>query len=349
MTIHNSLILIQQRIFSKLLHLRSAFGNPEIIALFTPQKMILTIPLILITPPWHQLIEIIRVVDTHAPHIAPVSNSFLNGGVSALPTDRDTEDATPRNTFDKAYLHKRGLTDDNSTGLYLSFADSPAIDTSPYIATKGENYNFYLKLSEANSSLHDATNGAGLRLGDENTITNNPKHVTILAGDSYNHTFAWHSAIKIDLGNNNYFQDPGIYVENLSNSAVTISSEIKPNYPTGEQLESITINYIAEQVEGALTNRIDAARIIYFIDEVKPQITLNPHTDGNNKFILVEAGDSYEDKTGYFWDKSVVNESSVKSAELGDPTGVQTTFLTKADDAVDGTIAELQLIVQLNT
>ena len=69
-----------------------------------------------------------------------------------------------------------------------------------------------------------------------------------------------------------------------------------------------------------------------------PQITLSPETDGNTKFILVEAGDSYEDKTGYFWDTSVVNESSVKSAELGDPAGVQTTFLTKADDAVDGTI-----------
>ena len=45
-------------------------------------------------------------------------------------------------------------------------------------------------------------------------------HVTIQADDSYNRTFAWYSAIKIHLGNNNYFQGS----RNLCREPVQLSS-----------------------------------------------------------------------------------------------------------------------------
>ncbi len=287
--------------------------------------------------------RVLSVADGVAPHLAAISHAFLSAG-SDLSASLDQVSENP--VFTQAYVTSDKTDyDDGSSSLVIApegFAAGQDTEV-PYVVASGD-YDFILKLSEAETSIAD---DLGLELNSSSPQTTGSEDhdtdVTNLVSDAYGRSYAWHSAFKLNLGGQN-FQDPGVYVENLSDYGITISSTIKAEYGEGGQLIKLTVTYFAEQDTEVQTNSIvrgDVAgsRVYTFVDEVIPVITLfpltvNPNDDPDGPFVLLEAGEQYNDNDGqdyYMW------ESAAKSGALS-------TLNKSAYDAVDGPLDDSDFI-----
>ena len=284
----------------------------------------------------------LSVADSVAPNMAMISHTFLSSD-SDLSTSLDEVSENP--IFTRAYITSNKTNYDSvSTALTISPSGfSSGQDTStPYVVASGD-YEFILKLSEANQSIADL--GLELNRSTSQTI-NSTSHDTDTyteLTDAYGRKYAWHSAFQLSLLEQE-FQDPGVYVENLSDYAISVSSNIKADYAEGGQLVKLTITYFAEQDTDAQSNSIvrgDVAgsRVYTFVDEVLPIISLSPETSNpnnspNGPFIILEAGQSYDDTDGqsyYIW------ENNTKSSD--------TMILNKSVfDAVDGLILDSEIL-----
>ncbi len=234
----------------------------------------------------------LTVVDTIKPHMAIVPSSI------SLNFNEDEEDLSPygndTNPRDRAYIDTVNIT----------LSDFPQDTTSPHANgfIVNNEPDFVLKLSETNASLsplYDVSQGGSIETSSSNQ--SNLRWSTTDGSDgTTNRKFLWHSALNLNLGGET-FQDPGVFVESWSDYNVSVWSELFPTFSTGGDLKQIDITYHSKQTSPGgteITNKIENARRITFIDEVVPSISVSPETDGTNTFILVEAGENYDDSDG---------------------------------------------------
>ncbi len=165
--------------------------------------------------------------------------------------------------------------------------------------------------------------------------------VTLRGEDYYSRSFVWHSAFELENDDpSKNFQDPGIYVENLSDANISVSSQIIAHYdnkvsnielePGADELdpavlEKIVVTYTVTQE--STTASVDPFTIVktrtyLFLDEEIPQIYLYPETSTSEP-LEVEAGYDYDDV------------SVSQSTEPTDNGPTDLTLITQAFDIID--------------
>ena len=248
-----------------------------------------------------QMLRTVNVVDNIKPHIALVPSN-----IDLINFSLDQEDQGTYETVDSSYLSIRGI----SRGVEGNVPNFPANTDDPhnqgYIEVdSNDETHFLLKLSEVNASLDFLyVNTSGVistnhSLDPDQIIGSDPN-----ATDGFERRFIFHSALSLDLNNSGalYFNDPGIYVESRSDFPVEVESKLMPSFSSGGDLSQISISYYAYQNRNdpslIISNKIENARRITFIDETNPIITITPDTDGVSDYIYIEAGEDYDDSPG---------------------------------------------------
>ena len=227
----------------------------------------------------------ISVIDTIAPFVALIPHSFLTSpstntlNASAPSTDSIVNTNYPLpNEIVTALSSLSGY--DHANDTY----DQTGPDADPYINTFGSDTNFYIK--------DDVTTTTDVVFDDSDSSSGK---TTTSFTDSWGRSFIWHSAFQIRFDNGVTLQDPGIYIRNDSNLAITVSSSVdKTSVDTDGNRDEYKITYTASH-DSASPTTLTNARSVYFLDTVAPLISLSPTTNGTNSFILIEGGTTYGD------------------------------------------------------
>jgi hypothetical protein len=284
----------------------------------------------------------ITVEDTIAPHIALVTEDFLkNPSEAILKAQYDTETLyldVPNKAGVPAFSKNSYSVDKWSNDLWTAMS-SPAgwvggkfDKTSPYVVYQ-QNKTFYLKQSE---------------IANIDSVVGGGSGVTEVYQDDFGRSFIWYSAFVLNNNGDDFLRDPGVLIVNPSNYDVTIRSDIQPTYQ-GETSQLTSLKFSYEAIQNNVQSSeisIDSnySKTIYFLDEVKPLITLSPEDDigltgpNNSQYFLIEAGVDYLTDTRSFgfnlWEGDT--STSVPDA-LSDSTH---TLSVSAIDIVDGDLTE---------
>lgn len=199
-----------------------------------------------------------------------------------------------------------------------TFASDGSAGSVYVLQSPDDNSSFYFRLSDV-SNIDNVLEDNGLL---------NDTAKDLVGIDSYGRSFKWHSAFAFkDSGGTEFFQDPGVYVENLSDATTNISSTIEASYDdpvdgeedNGSQLRQLTVTYDAN--DGGSSSK---TRDYFFLDEEIPQIFLSPSTSIIGVKLILEAGEFYNDANG-------------ESYDLTD--GSTTTLSKRAFDIIDGNLS----------
>ena len=231
----------------------------------------------------------ITVVDTILPYIGLIPHSFLSSpSTNSLTASVPTTDSIVNSVDTLPASIVNALTSLDGMSAYdlasKTFDQSDPTD-SPYINTFTSDEDFYFKDDPSAPSdivVNDATSGGSSQVSYQ---------------DDWGRSFIWYSAFKINFTDPNtgatfILRDPGIYVRNDSNLAITVSSTIDSSDP-----KILKVTYYADQGSGGSSQIVDG-RSIHLLDNVAPTITLSPtenYTDGTVNFILIEGGTEYGD------------------------------------------------------
>ena len=265
----------------------------------------------------------LRVVDTIAPLISVIPHQFLaspatNTLNSEVPLISSVVDY-PSNPLPTEIVNELSVLSgyDHDGNTYVQIDP----DRAPYINTFGSQQDFYIK------DLPGDPNDVSF----DNEISG---QTTKIVKDSWNRSFIWHSAFKINFSNGVTLQDPGVYVRNDSNLQVTVSSSVTKTNDSDGRPYKYFVSYTSSQSNGQ-TASVSNARTIRFIDAVAPTIVISPspppspppNQDGINTFILAEGGLDYGDTNtaSYLWTNSTSSKSAI-------------TLETKVLDAAEGSI-----------
>ena len=265
----------------------------------------------------------ITVIDTQAPSITLINHVHLSN----------------LSQFADKRKHTESFVISPDAPVDLSSSDS----SSPYYVVKHENGSAFYLISSEWSNIGDAPDFDNTNNALELPWDSLDSNLTIRGADYYSRSFVWHSAFKLQSSSdpNVYFQDLGVYVENLSDSNTSVSSEINAFYDNqlsvdtddtednSSQLVKFEVTYNATQ--GGVTSSV--TREYFFLDEELPQIYLSPSSTSVTPFIL-EAGvhDVYDDTT-------------IQSVTLDDGTVTEEIdLITQAFDIIDDNL-DIQITV----
>ena len=220
----------------------------------------------------------------------------------------------------------------------LSYSSPVLNSANPFVKEDDSNdTRFILIASEWNNlPTEDPENESE---DEEVEWTTNKGGVTEIGEDYYSRSFVWHSAFELENNDESKnFQDPGIYVENLSDANISVSSQIIAHYdnkvsniePGADELdlavlEKLVVTYTVTQE--STTASVDPFTIVktrtyLFLDEEIPQIYLFPETSTSEP-LEVEAGYDYDDV------------SVSKSTEPTDSGPTDLTLISQAFDIID--------------
>ena len=115
-------------------------------------------------------------------------------------------------------------------------------------------------------------------------------------------------------------------MENLSDYNITVSSSIEAVYGDGGQLVEVKVTYSAQQETNVQTNSvirqdISASRSYTFLDEELPSITFSETATSDGPYIMLEAGNSWDDSDGnsyYIWDTDKSSSTEVLTISAWD-------------------------------
>ena len=177
---------------------------------------------------------------------------------------------------------------------------------SPYLAKDGngsDNKNFIFKISEVNSPSVQSLN-----------------EETIALTDRFGRKYYWYSPLTISFTSdpNLFFQDPGLLIYESSDEEVSITSTLNVSYHgDSDQIQSILVESRVQQENGQSTT---VERSYSFLDDISPTLFVEPSTNNSDKFILVEAGQSYSDFNGtyYLWENGSKGEIINRSVSASD-------------------------------
>jgi hypothetical protein len=277
---------------------------------------------------------VLNVVDTTKPHVTIIKHenfdTFDSDNQFSTLDFADAEAPSVSQNDRLSEVFSRG-TDYGSDGGVISwsafydqdkfFSDS----NGTYISENEDGIGFYLKASEV-----DVSGLSGPQVIPYNVPTQK-------LDDDYGRTYAWFSPFTITFNSGAQFHDPGLLIYEPSNSNLTYSVTINPEYKTSDndslpdQISQITLSVTVSQSNPSLSRTIAPYRTYTFLDDLKPLITLGPYTDLNTTFIVVEAGSTYSDLNGVPVD--IMENGVIKN----DPAPA---LFLSAYDVTDGDITE---------
>lgn len=233
-----------------------------------------------------------------------------------------------RDPFENRIKVKLTSADASSWDDWYDVSLNQLYSDSPYLREDDGSSAFKLKASEITP--------------DFLTSLNTSSFEEIKLNSSFGRSYIWFSPITLEFINDKSFQDPGILIYESSNEAVSFTRSFDTvYYGESEQIKSITVKTKVEQLNG-LSSELE--RTYSFLDDIKPNISLTPSTDGNVTFVLIEAGESYSDLNGsyYLWQNdaksnSVSNRSvtvtDIVDDDLGLSYNITRTYIDVSDNS----------------
>ena len=233
-----------------------------------------------------------------------------------------------RDPFDNSIKEKLTLAGSSSWVDWYDGALNQLYSDSPYLREEDASNAFKLKASEIKPDFLSSLNTSS--------------YEQIKLNSAFGRSYIWFSPITLEFINDKSFQDPGILVYESSNEAVSFTRTFETDYyGESEQIKSITVKTKVEQLNG-LSSELE--RSYSFLDDIKPNISLTPTTDGNVTFVLIEAGESYSDLNGsyYLWQNdaksnSVSNRSvtvtDIVDDDLGLTYNITRTYIDVSDNS----------------
>ena len=283
---------------------------------------------------------ILTVQDGTNPHVALIThdalNKFNSSSTGLNSSDLSYQDAnnplvSPNSRFenDSTLISKLA----NLSVHYENFTFS---NEDPYVMQNGTN-GFLLKASELDSDFLET-----LKNSPQNLVSSTSDTLNIT--DDFGRTFSWYSPFAVKFNDGTTLQDPGFLIYEPSNSGVTYSASIVPEFYGDDknQTKQISLSLtVTQSNSSARQTTLTTARTYTFLDDIKPLISISPSTDANSTFIVLEAGSIYDDTTSSGNSLRMFKNGNFETEEI---------LNVRADDVKDGSITSsiVRTITDLN-
>ena len=285
----------------------------------------------------------LSVIDSTDPHVAIVTHDVLNNfnaGNGLASSDLAYQDANNPSVSPNSIFENDTTLSSKLMNLSVHYDNFTFSSEDPFVM-EDDPKNFILKASELHPDFLQA-----LRNDPQSLVssTSDPSSY-IQMTDIFGRTFSWYSPITVVFNDSTTLQDPGLLIYEASNSGVTLTPTIVPEFYGEEQnqTKNITISItVTQNNTSARQTIVNNVRTYTFLDDIKPLITVGPSTDSNSTFIVVEAGANYDD--------SQTSGDSYRMLRDGVLDEVGELLNVRADDVADGSITSsiVRTITDLN-
>ena len=282
----------------------------------------------------------LTVQDGTNPHVALITHDALNK-FNAPSTGLNSSDLSYQDANNPLVSPNSRFENDSTlisklANLSVHYENFTFSNEDPYVMQNGSN-GFLLKASELDSDFLET-----LKNSPQNLVSSTSETLNIT--DDFGRTFSWYSPFAVKFDDGTTLQDPGFLIYEPSNSGVTYSASIVPEFYGDDknQTKQISLSLTVTQSNtSARQTTITTARTYTFLDDIKPLISISPSTDANSTFIVLEAGSIYDDTTSSGNSFRMFKNGNFEPEEI---------LNVRADDVKDGTITSsiVRTITDLN-